>query len=470
MSKKSQLLVVVFISTVQLAVSLIAVAWLFNWFESRNREYAEKQVVETNRFVARLMAQRIDEMGLHDLTTGSRDWERLQKFTELVALPGEGFVSIINATNGKILCHPGMGRHANLVGSTWDPFLSGSNGESFLAVLTGSPWQKDMYANLKLQGNRHVVNAQPLSGLNALAVVHQPMTGIHAVNSFVISDFRNLAFAVVLIIGLLATVLNKSVVKRVSKSDRDIQRKLEQRVEQRTAELERTKNAIIFGLAKLAESRDNDTGEHLDRIRKYVTILATDLAEVYEEIDSEFIKNLGIASSLHDIGKVGIPDSILLKPGRLTSLERSIMEKHTIIGGECLEAIGQKLGDNDFLEMAREVAYWHHEHWDGGGYPHQLAEEQIPISARLVAVADVYDALTSRRPYKRGMTHTESRAIIVSGSGQMFDPEVVAAFLRHEAEFQQVARRYQSVESESLPFPDTPRVASDIPLLSADLV
>jgi HD-GYP domain-containing protein (c-di-GMP phosphodiesterase class II) len=179
--------------------------------------------------------------------------------------------------------------------------------------------------------------------------------------------------------------------------------------------------------------------------------LANDLKGLHDEIDDEYIHNLGIASSLHDIGKVGIPDSILLKPGKLTSLERSIMEKHTTIGGECLEAIGSKLGENDFLLMAREVAYWHHEQWDGGGYPHKLVEDEIPISARIVAVADVYDALTSRRPYKRGMSHTESRSIILSGSGQKFDPEIVSAFLRHEDEFKKIARRYQNTLTEETP-------------------
>ena len=280
---------------------------------------------------------------------------------------------------------------------------------------------------------------------------------------YVLEILEGFAFAGVLAMGLLVTVLNTFVTKRIAANDIRIQSKLERLVDERTDELERTKNAIVFGLAKLAESRDNDTGEHLDRIRKYVTILATDLQSIYDEIDNDFIKNLAVASSLHDIGKVGIPDSILLKPGRLTTLERSIMQKHTVIGGECIEAIGVKLGDNDFLEIAREVAFWHHEHWDGCGYPHKLSEDDIPISARIVAVADVYDALTSRRPYKRAMSHSESRAIVLSGSGQMFDPEVVAAFLRHESEFQQIAKRYQNLEpreSKAIPVLKSPETSS----------
>ncbi|MEM9413106.1 MAG: HD domain-containing phosphohydrolase, partial [Planctomycetota bacterium] len=280
-----------------------------------------------------------------------------------------------------------------------------------------------------------------------LLTYHRPAQSGY-ISSHALASFRKLTFAIALIIGLTGTILNTFMVKRIMDEDHRVQLKLQDQVRDRTEELVRTKNATIFGLAKLAESRDNDTGEHLDRIRKYVTILANDLQSVYPEIDDEFINHLGIASSLHDIGKVGIPDSILLKPGRLTTHERNIMEKHTLIGGECLEAISDKLGDNDFLEMAKEVAYWHHEQWDGEGYPHRLREFEIPIAARIVAVADVYDALTSQRPYKRGLNHTESRAIIIGGSGQKFDPEIIAAFLRHEEEFQKIAAQFHNHESE----------------------
>jgi response regulator RpfG family c-di-GMP phosphodiesterase len=223
---------------------------------------------------------------------------------------------------------------------------------------------------------------------------------------------------------------------------------LERQATHNERELTRTRNAVIFGLAKLAESRDNDTGEHLDRIRKYVEIISRDLANHCNDIDEEFTRNISLASSLHDIGKVGIPDSILLKPGRLTPEERSMMQIHTLIGGECLDAIHARLGNNPFMHMARQIAYYHHERWDGEGYPHQLKEYDIPLVARIVAVADVYDALTSKRPYKRAMSHLESRAIIVSGSGSQFDPEVVAAFIRHEDEFEAISRGQQSLSDD----------------------
>jgi putative two-component system response regulator len=215
---------------------------------------------------------------------------------------------------------------------------------------------------------------------------------------------------------------------------------IERQVTQREKELVTTQNAVVFGLAKLAESRDNDTGEHLDRIRSYVTILANDLMHRMKEVDEEFVHILGLASSLHDIGKVGIPDSILLKPGRLSLEERELMELHTLIGGECLEAIQSRLGNNVFMQTAKQVAYYHHERWDGTGYPHGLAEDDIPLVARIVAVADVYDALTSKRPYKQPMSHMESKAIIVAGTGSQFDPQIVDVFLRHEDEFQVISK------------------------------
>ena len=135
---------------------------------------------------------------------------------------------------------------------------------------------------------------------------------------------------------------------------------------------------MIFGLAKLAESRDTDTGEHLDRIRRYVTILAEQLRGDGMRIDQSYIDTLGLASSLHDIGKVGVPDAVLLKPGRLDADERVIIETHAAIGGDCLKAIGDQLGEDNFLQMAKEIAYSHHERWDGAGYPFRLGGEAIP--------------------------------------------------------------------------------------------
>lgn len=460
MTRNSQLSIIVFISTVQLALTLLAVAWLFGWINERTQEIAQKQTNDVNEFISNQVADQVTEFGLNDVNVGSEDWQKLQNFVAKTKLPDLGFISVIDAQSGEIVCHPQAGNDRTLLGRSWDRFLISTESESVLNAFAGPQVERKSKLLFRSNNGPQLVYGKRLSNLDAIVLTHHAASEIHSINSYYISSLKSSAFAIALTIGLIGTVLNIFIIKRIIDEDNKIQTELESKVNQRTDELLRTKNAIIFGLAKLAESRDNDTGEHLDRIRKYVTILAKDLTNVYHEIDSEFIFNLGIASSLHDIGKVGIPDSILLKPGKLTSLERSIMEKHTIIGGQCLEAISSKLGDNDFLEMAREVAYWHHEQWDGNGYPHKLADDEIPISARIVAVADVYDALTSRRPYKRGMSHTESRAIILSGSGEKFDPEVVAAFLRHEVEFQQIARRHQNIDFEA-PLSPTPSTEKD---------
>ena len=263
-----------------------------------------------------------------------------------------------------------------------------------------------------------------------------------------IGTAQKYSFFIILLVGLIGSTLTVAILIRYNDVFSRVNNDLERVKTQSSRDLVRTKNAVIFGLAKLAESRDNDTGEHLDRIKTYVSLLARDLSVYKPEIDEKFIRNLELASSLHDIGKVGIPDAILLKPGKLTSLEREIMEEHAVIGGECLDAIQSRLGDNEFMQMAKNVAYSHHERWDGTGYPHGVMATDVPLEARIVAVADVYDALTSKRPYKRAMSHKESRAIIVSGSGTQFDPEVVAAFLRNEDKFKAVSIRQQFVKDE----------------------
>ena len=213
---------------------------------------------------------------------------------------------------------------------------------------------------------------------------------------------------------------------------------MEHQVHERTRSLVRTRDAVIFGLAKLSESRDKETGEHLERIRSYVSILATELAKTNPEIDHRYVADLAVASSLHDIGKVGIPDSVLLKPGPLSPNERHAMELHTVLGSECLAAIQKKLGEDDFLELAQQIAAGHHENWDGSGYPHGLQGKRIPLAARIVALADVYDALTSDRPYKGPVGHLEAREWIVTRYAQQFDPAVVEAFIAREADFERV--------------------------------
>jgi putative two-component system response regulator len=206
------------------------------------------------------------------------------------------------------------------------------------------------------------------------------------------------------------------------------------------------RDAVIFGLAKLAESRDPDTGMHLERISLYSTRLARAARKhprFRNQITPSFVQTIGISSALHDIGKVGVQDAILLKPGPLTSMERARITDHARIGGECIYQIQRRIGDSSFLKMAHDIAMHHHERWDGTGYPTGLVGEAIPLSARIVAIADVYDALSVKRVYKEALPHGICVERITATTGQQFDPDLVEIFLSVEAEFKEIAERFR---------------------------
>ena len=222
--------------------------------------------------------------------------------------------------------------------------------------------------------------------------------------------------------------------------------RLDELVRERTQELALTQEVTIEAMATLAEWRDPETGGHIKRTQNYVRLLADEMAKnskYAEALDPNTIELLYLSAPLHDVGKVSIPDSILLKPDRLTDDEFAEMKRHTIRGRDALAAAESKLGGNSFLRLAREIAYGHHERWDGKGYPQGLAGEDIPLPARLMALADVYDALTSRRVYKPALPHSEVTKMIIEGWGGQFDPAVVDAFLRLQDDFQRVGQRFQ---------------------------
>lgn len=213
--------------------------------------------------------------------------------------------------------------------------------------------------------------------------------------------------------------------------------------QKRRDERDSARDAIIVALAKLAEHRDPETGVHLERVQIYCRILAERLScrgPYLELIDQDFIETIVRSSPLHDIGKVGIPDRILLKPGRLTPDEYKIMKKHAMLGGDIIRELINQGQDPGFLRMGMDIAYHHHERYDGKGYPFGLSGEDIPLAARIMSVADVYDALTAKRIYKDPMPHSKARTILVEGHGTQFDPHVLDAFLACEDQFEDVAR------------------------------
>ena len=223
-------------------------------------------------------------------------------------------------------------------------------------------------------------------------------------------------------------------------------KKLEEEVDNRTKEIENLKSSIVEAMGSLAEYRDNETGAHIQRTQHYVKILCEHLSKLpkYKEtLSDEFINLLFKTAPLHDIGKVAIKDNILLKPGKLTDEEFEIMKKHATFGEEIISRIIEKNGKTEFLIYAKEIAGGHHEKWDGSGYPRGLKGEDIPLSARIMAIADVYDALISKRIYKNTFTHEDACKIIFEGKGKHFDPELIEIFEQIHELFWQIAQEYK---------------------------
>ena len=218
---------------------------------------------------------------------------------------------------------------------------------------------------------------------------------------------------------------------------------LEHLVKVRTYEVLKTQKTTIFALSRLAEKRDNETGDHLHRMRNYCILLAQLLkyAGRDDTISNQFLRDIYDSSILHDIGKVGIPDNILLKPGALTPEEFEVIKTHTVIGYDSLKEPSEELGENSFLDMAKDIILYHHERWDGKGYPHRLEGNKIPLSARIVSIGDVYDALTSRRPYKEAMSHLEAVAVMENEAFK-YDPVLFTLFLENNGDFDRIRKQF----------------------------
>jgi PAS domain S-box-containing protein len=276
--------------------------------------------------------------------------------------------------------------------------------------------------------------AKILAVYNKIFKTGEPIEGVEFELTRKDGKKRNLVSAVSLVCsedgqpmgyrGIVSDVTGKKTLER----ELDTQMKRAQNAQQVT----------IMGLAKLSEYRDNDAGSHLERMREFSKIIAQELSSHNKYkgyITEKYIEDIYQSSILHDIGKVGIPDSVLLKPGRLTPEEFEVIKHHSRLGGDALSEIESKIEGESFLTLAKEIAYFHHERWNGKGYPNGLSGGDIPLSARIVALADVYDALTSKRVYKEAFSHEDAIKIIVSERGRQFDPDVVDAFMARNKEF-----------------------------------
>ncbi|MES2297473.1 MAG: two-component system response regulator [Pseudomonadota bacterium] len=250
----------------------------------------------------------------------------------------------------------------------------------------------------------------------------------------------------------LARVRNHLRLKDTADYLRDKSGFLEREIASRTREVVAIQDVTILAMASMAETRDSETGNHIRRTQFYVKALAGKLKShprFAAVLSDAFIELLFKSAPLHDIGKVGIPDRILLKPGRFEPHEFEIMKTHTTLGRDAIEHAERALGMSmPFLALAKEIAYSHQEKWDGSGYPQGLAGEAIPLSARLMAVADVYDALISRRVYKEGMPHETAVQILIDGKGSHFDPDMIDAFIVLQDEFRAIAARFHDTDKD----------------------
>ncbi len=229
---------------------------------------------------------------------------------------------------------------------------------------------------------------------------------------------------------------------RLLRAARDHRARLEEMVHVRTRELRETRDIALLAMGKLAESRDQEMGRHLERIGAFAGLLSAALSRRNRpEIDELFIEQIVVSSALHDIGKVAVPDAVLLKPHALSDEEFEIMRTHTTIGGDTLRQIIERYEGHDYLTMAMDIAYSHHEKWDGSGYPRGLRGEEIPLAARIVAACDAYDAITSVRPYKEAFTHEEALRRIASDRGTHFAPDVADALQSCAKDFRSVGRQ-----------------------------
>jgi response regulator RpfG family c-di-GMP phosphodiesterase len=276
------------------------------------------------------------------------------------------------------------------------------------------------------------------------------------VSLFVFTSLANLLgrrlnpnFSMVIVFGATAWISfallrnkawkTEALLEVIRRNETELERRLQEALVNETC----AQRTAILALAKLTEYRDNETGRHLERINQYTRFLALALrghSGGGQYLTEEYIDDLCLSSILHDIGKVGIPDNILMKPGKLNDEEFRLIQNHTLIGGDVLMETEKLNSGRTFLSIGKMVAYHHHEKWDGSGYPHGMRGDDIPLSARIVAIADVYDALMSERPYKRAFTHEQSVAIITEGRGAHFDPLLVDLFLSIEDRFSAVER------------------------------
>lgn len=424
----------------------------------------------------------------------SAEWTaRDHAFTELAATAGYSRTALSSETDRS-----GEADHSHKIDDVLDDILRVRRNRNDVMILTDKqsriiqfsevdelirkalPQQIQFYdewvTDSEFQHGEFATSIGPLLAVrwptqNGYALIARPQAVITADGESIRETLPAAAGIALLWIGALQAVILYLFFAKLNTETETTIRESNTRTMQQAEELVRTQDVIIFGLAKLADSRDPETGMHLERISMYATQLATAMSrrpEYRAKVTPSFVRLIGISSALHDIGKVGVEDAILRKPGKLTDAERLRMQEHTLVGYECLKQIEQRLGPSNFLQMAREIGLNHHERWDGDGYPNGIAGETIPLAARIVAIADVYDALASKRVYKGAFAHEECVRMIREGAGTQFDPQIVEVFVSIQAEFESIHNRFgeptqktnpPAVSNEAMQCLENPQVA-----------
>ncbi|MBX2851379.1 MAG: HD-GYP domain-containing protein [Phycisphaeraceae bacterium] len=402
-----------------------------------------EQVKADNARYAEGLAGVIESMGVQDATYGSKDWRRMQNAVEGLEMPAGGFACILDAAD-KIVCHPELDDDPQMNEGSSLLYTDLGSHLSSLDEIAGGDGETRVGESYFLADGVHYIATREIAGTGGhRLLVHQPAAGLVKISDAITTPLM-LTFVLVGASVMLLTVGGSYVVaRRYEHTLEAVNAGLEDEVGERTAKHTAARNALIFGLAKLADSRDPETGAHLERLCAFSTVLAEQLQREgnHPEVTDEWIREIRLAAALHDIGKVGVADNVLRKPGRLNEEERAEIERHPQIAADTLLGIYQKMGDDTLIACSVQVALYHHEKWDGSGYPFKLEGEGIPLAARIVAVADVYDALTSKRVYKDAMPHEQACKMINENAGSHFDPVVVQAFERVSDTFEQIKRQ-----------------------------
>ncbi|MCP5020984.1 MAG: HD domain-containing protein [bacterium] len=424
---KRGLTVAGFIALTQ-ALVLIA-GWILVYKDAHKTatEGVEKVMLQDTVTTAKSIVKALGGLPSVDVP-GSEDWERTQEAIENLILGGNRLAYVLDS-DGNISCHPDIRDRPKLrdVNLGIEPFLNADGVAQGTVGSADKGFVRGGLIDLTAKGLHYLATIKDPNS-KAQLVVHQPVSRLAATGTKVTSGLlSNMLVIGGLLVGLtaiLALVLTRAHdLSLASWND-----KLEDLVGDRTDELLQSHRTILFGISKLAEHRDTDTGQHVERICQFTGLLADEWRRRFGGLTRQWIQDARLAASMHDIGKVSIPDSILLKPGPLTNAEFTEMKLHTEVGERALMAVRNQLHDTTLLDIGIEIAGGHHERWDGTGYPRCLRGENIPLSARIVAVADVFDALMSKRPYRDPLPFEEVVNIIHESAGSHFDPMVIECF------------------------------------------